>query len=186
MVDKPGNGQAVLQLPRQLAETSTTTTATDFFFEASWTQKASVSAIHRMIMRQLRRSSGFRSVAYLGICFGLPYVVPSPWRGHDIWSQTATSVAGAGVLGSITWLFSRWSDEDTLQWTRDDLWDRLEQCVAGIGLGSMAFGVVTIIARSFDWVTFAGWGWEQTSMGNLARIMTLLVHFGRNTSIVMR
>ena len=127
-----------------------------------------------MIMRQLRRSPGFRSIAYLGICFGLPYVVPSPWKGSDIGSQAANSIAGAGVLGTITWLFSRLGNENTVQQTRNDLRDRLEQCAVGISLGSTAFGIVIVIARSCDWVTFTGWGWEQTSVQNLARTMTLL------------
>lgn len=174
MVDKPGGRQAVLERLRRLVESSDKPAAIDSFFVNSGMRKAPVSAIHRMIVKQLRSSSGFRSVAYLGICFGLPYVVPSPWRGPDIWSQTANSVAGAGVLGSITWMFSRLSDEEAAQWTGDDLKVRLQLCSAGVGLGSMAFGVVIIIARSFDWVSFAGWGWEQTSMQNLARIMMLL------------
>ncbi len=127
MVDKPSNAQGVPELLRQLMEKSNSTITTDCFLETTWMPNASISAIHRMIMRQLRRSPGFRSIAYLGICFGLPYVVPSPWKGSDIGSQAANSIAGAGVLGTITWLFSRLGNENTVQQTRNDLRDRLEQ-----------------------------------------------------------
>jgi membrane protease YdiL (CAAX protease family) len=147
----------------------------NYFVEAFSNDRFSIIyIIPKSFMKEIWKSPGFRSAAYLSICFGLPYIVPSPWKDSDLWSQTANSVAGAGVLGTLTWLFSKVSGENEVQSTSSDIQARLVKFSTGLGLGGVAFGIVVIIAKSFNWVAFGGQGWEQTSIESLARTMVFL------------
>ncbi len=131
-------------------------------------------AIHSMLISQIRRSPGLRSVAYLGVCFGLPYFVPSPWAGRDVWSRTANYVSGAVVLGSVTWMFSILLEENSVTWNRVLQRQQIRHCAVGVGLGAGAFGAVIGIARSFGWIDLPTWGWEQATAQEITSTMMLL------------
>lgn len=131
-------------------------------------------AIRAALISEMSRSPGLRSASYLGMCFTLPHIIPSPWPGGDVWSRTANYVAGAAVLGSLTWMFSVLFEENISIQNRVLFPRRLRQSALGIGLGAAAFGGVVFIGRSFGWVELPSWGWKEATAREIATTMFFL------------
>jgi hypothetical protein len=134
-------------------------------------------------LRRLRRSAGFLGMTYLGVCFGLPYLLPSPWTATDLSSRTINRAAGSIILCGVTWAFSNLYEGDTARPELIDVPSQLRKFGQGVGIGVGAFGSMVIVAHAFEWVSFVGWGPQQASWKEIGANMWLLSLYHLATAI---
>jgi membrane protease YdiL (CAAX protease family) len=141
-------------------------------------------SIDALTLRRLRRSPGLLGTAYLGVCLGLPYAIPSPWTANDLPSRAANRTAGAVALCIVSWMFSTLYDGDRARPQTRDLSSNLRKFAQGVGFGIGAFASMVVVAYGFGWVSFVGWGSHHASRKELGTSMSLLAlyHLAAATS----
>jgi membrane protease YdiL (CAAX protease family) len=130
------------------------------------------------LMRQteayLRDSPRARSMAYFGAAALLVEVVAHLQdRTHPYaLVREHLTVLPAGM--ALTYTFVRLHPEDRARWNRVPLRQGLGQALQGSGLGAGAFFAWLAIAAARGWVSAPVWGWEEISVGAVARSTALL------------
>jgi membrane protease YdiL (CAAX protease family) len=122
----------------------------------------------------LRRSPLIRGISYLGlVAVSLELV----WRLHKPtgpYAVVSLHLSALPVIATVTYAYASLRLEDRIHWRALPLRRGVVQALQGIGLGTSAFLVWVGIAAARGWVSAPMWGWERTSVTDVAQSVVLL------------
>jgi membrane protease YdiL (CAAX protease family) len=122
----------------------------------------------------LQRSPGIRGLTYFGAAaLILETVAHFNDRTHP-YALVRIHLATLPFGAALTYVLVRLNPDELAQWRNVSLRRGLIQVLQGLGLGTSAFLAWLSIATAKGWVSSSGWGWEQTSISEVARSIALL------------
>jgi membrane protease YdiL (CAAX protease family) len=128
----------------------------------------------RQVEAYLRRAPGSRSLAYFGAAAVLLEVVAHVQDRTHPYALVRLHLATLPLGAALTYAFVRLRPEDQARWNRVPLRRGVMQALQGVGLGAGAFLAWAGIAAAKGWASAPAWGWEQTSISDVARSLALL------------
>jgi membrane protease YdiL (CAAX protease family) len=128
----------------------------------------------RHVAAYLQRSPGIRGLTYFGAAaLILETVAHFHDRTHP-YALVRIHLTALPFGAALTYALVRLNPDDLARWRNVSLRCGLMQVLQGVGLGTSAFLAWLSIAAAKGWVSSTGWGWEQTSISEVARSIALL------------
>lgn len=136
--------------------------------------KTNLTEAIRHITISLQRSPGIRGLTYFGAA---ALILETVAHLHDRTHPHALIRIHLTTLpfgAALTYALVRLNPDDLARWKNVPLRCGLIQILQGLGLGASAFLAWLSIAAAKGWISSSGWGWDQTSISEVARSITLL------------